>query len=344
MVQANSRAESDYSANSDSLLARFAVRALFRYYNRVMLTKAAVVLVPWVAMTLLASAQTRSAPLPAAVTQAMAGRQGSAVVLDVGSGQLLASAHLDAAARRLAQPGSSIKPFTLLALLEASKLDASSALMCKRSLSIAGRKLDCSHPDTKQPLDPASALAYSCNSYFTSVASRLTPSQLRDSFLRDGFASPTSLTPKEAVGEVLLAPSPEQQQLQAIGEWGVRITPLELAHAYRQIALLEPKHDEKLAPLFTGLQESVAYGMAHAAQPQNAIAVAGKTGTARADEGPWTHAWFAGYAPAENPEIVVVVFLEKGRGGGDAAAVARSIFAGFAQSRAQLATKAGGRP
>jgi len=58
--------------------------------------------------------------------------------------------------------------------------------------------------------------------------------------------------------------------------------------------------------------------------------VAGKTGTAVADEGPWTHAWFAGYAPAENPQIVLVVFLEKGHGGSDAAGVAREIFAAFA--------------
>ncbi len=58
--------------------------------------------------------------------------------------------------------------------------------------------------------------------------------------------------------------------------------------------------------------------------------VAGKTGTAAAEEGPWTHAWFAGYAPAENPEIALVVFLEKGHGGSDAAEVAREIFAAFA--------------
>ena len=62
--------------------------------------------------------------------------------------------------------------------------------------------------------------------------------------------------------------------------------------------------------------------------------VAGKTGTALADEGPWTHAWFAGYAPAENPEIVLVVFLEKGHGGTDAASVAREIFAAFAADHA----------
>ena len=132
-----------------------------------------------------------------------------------------------------------------------------------------------------------------------------------------------------------LAQSPEELQLQAIGEWGISVTPLELVRAYRDLALLSQKNaDVKLtALLFEGLQESVSYGMAHAAQPASPMKVAGKTGTALADEGPWTHGWFAGYAPAENPEIVLVVFLEKGHGS-DAAALASKIFAAFAEDHA----------
>jgi len=184
----------------------------------------------------------------------------------------------------------------------------------------------------KEPLDAAAALAYSCNSYFTQVALRLTPEQLRDSLVRDGFTAATTLAPNEVAGQVMLAHSPEQQQLEAIGEWGVRITPLELARAYRQLALLAPQHDAQLQPLFRGLEYSVAYGMARAAQPDAGVTIAGKTGTAPADEGPWTHAWFAGYAPAQNPEIVVVVFLEKGHGGSEAATAARTVFAAEALS------------
>jgi len=269
----------------------------------------------------------------------MAGRSGTAVVLDVHSERVLASYRLDEAARRLAYPGSSIKPFTLIALLESGKLDGHTALVCKRAFSIAGHKLDCTHPDTKQPLDAATALAYSCNSYFTTVALRLAPAQMQESFVNDGFSSATSLVPGEAAGAVERARSPDQLQLQAIGEWGIKITPLELARAYRRIALMEPKHSVNLDSLFAGLEQSVAYGMGHAAEPETAMKVAGKTGTAPADEGPWTHAWFAGYAPAQNPEIVVLVFLERGHGGSDAAGVARAIFAAFAESHTpQVAT------
>ncbi len=279
-----------------------------------------------------AMAQRANSALQNAVAHAMAGRHGTAVVIDVRSVQVLASYHLDVAARRVVHPGSSIKPFTLMALLESGKVDANTALMCKRRLTVAGHKIDCTHPDTTQPLDPAAALAYSCNSYFTTVAQRLTPAQLRDGLVRDGFTSLTSLAPDEAVGSVALAQSPEQLQLQAIGEWGINVTPLELLRAYRQLALLQTRHEAKLAPLFDGLQQSVSFGMGHAAQPAAPIKVAGKTGTAPAEEGSWTHAWFAGYAPADNPEIALVVFLEKGHGGSDAASVAREIFQAFAAS------------
>ena len=284
----------------------------------------------WVQPPPCAIAQPSEVSLQKAVTGAMAGRSGTAIILDVHSGRLLGAYRLDVAARRVAHPGSAIKPFTLMALLESGKVNEQTALMCKRSVSIGGHKLDCSHPDMKQPLDPASALAYSCNSYFTTIALRLTPAQLRSSLLQRGFASPTALVQGEASGAVALAQSPEQMQLQAIGEWGIAVTPLEMVRAYRAIALMQPKHQAELDPLFAGLEQSVAYGMGNAAQPPSAMRVAGKTGTAAADEGAWTHAWFAGYTPAENPEIVVVVFLEKGHGGSDAAEVAREIFTAYA--------------
>jgi penicillin-binding protein 2 len=108
---------------------------------------------------------------------------------------------------------------------------------------------------------------------------------------------------------------------------------LELVKAYRTLALQYADHNVKLEPLFAGLQQVVSYGTGHRAQSAG-MAIAGKTGTAVADEGPWTHAWFAGYAPADDPKIALVVFLEKGHGGSDAAAVAHEIFDGFANSQA----------
>ncbi|HVP55767.1 MAG TPA: penicillin-binding transpeptidase domain-containing protein [Candidatus Eisenbacteria bacterium] len=273
--------------------------------------------------------------LQPAVTRAMARRRGTAVVLGVATGKILAAYQLDVAAQRVALPGSSIKPFTLLALLQAGKVNGHTALMCKRPLTIGGHKLDCTHPDIKQPIDPDTALAYSCNSYFTTVALRLTPAELQNGLRQYGFAAPSGLSQNEAMGSVALAGTQAELQLEAIGEWGVRVTPLELLRGYRNLALLSQEHDAELAPLFEGLEGSVSYGMGHFAQPDAALKVAGKTGTSLVEEGSWRHGWFAGYAPAGKPEIALVVFLEKGHGPTDAASAARQIFAAYFASRSR---------
>ncbi len=56
------------------------------------------------------------------------------------------------------------------------------------------------------------------------------------------------------------------------------------------------------------------------------VTVAGKTGTAENEKNK-DHAWFVGFAPAENPQIAVAVILENdGRSGGDSAApIARNV-------------------
>jgi penicillin-binding protein 2 len=98
-------------------------------------------------------------------------------------------------------------------------------------------------------------------------------------------------------------------------------------------------------------------GTARSARP-TVVDIAGKTGTAQAAQRArpeileklkddpvattrlvnWLqndHAWFAGYAPTENPEIVVVVFVEHGGSGGhNAAPIAKQVVeAWFARSR-----------
>jgi len=65
------------------------------------------------------------------------------------------------------------------------------------------------------------------------------------------------------------------------------------------------------------------------------LEVAGKTGTAqtiaKSDSAKGQdHAWFASFAPADDPQMVVVVFVERGGHGGDVAApVARKIYEAF---------------
>ncbi len=57
------------------------------------------------------------------------------------------------------------------------------------------------------------------------------------------------------------------------------------------------------------------------------ISVAGKTGTAEWDVSKDPHGWFVAFAPYEDPEIAVAVFIEQaGSGGTTGGPVARAIF------------------
>ncbi len=96
-----------------------------------------------------------------------------------------------------------------------------------------------------------------------------------------------------------------------------------------------PLAPENLALVREGMRAAVARGTGWRANLPG-VAVAGKTGSAeypgpRDREGKLpTHAWFLAYAPAENPEIALVVFIEGGgEGSVTAAPVAARILADY---------------
>ncbi len=260
------------------------------------------------------------------LARAMGGRAGTAVIVDVSSGHLLAIYHPAVAARRLARPGSAFKPFTLLALLNSGKLSPTDSWVCRRNVHVAGHNLSCSHPQIG-PLQAVSALAYSCNDFFASLGMRLSAAELQTAFTQAGFASPSGYIADEAVGFIQRAHTDTERELQAVGEGEMNITPLEMLAAYRGFALRRtaPQPTSADQTVFRGLEEATSYGVARLASIPG-LKVAGKTGTPRAKEGAWTHGWFAGYAPADKPEIALVVFLERGTGPSDAAPIAGEIF------------------
>ncbi len=260
------------------------------------------------------------------VARIMQERRGAAAVLDLKSGKLLAVYHPDVAARRLAMPGSAVKPFTLMTLIDSGKVKPDEKFLCRRDVRVGKVNLTCSHPQTGQPFDAATALAYSCNDYFTTMAGRLTGQELREAFVRAGLSAKAGLLPNEVTGSVVLTQTREQRQLQAIGEFGVHVTPLELLAAYGKFSryIYVSRNLPGWDAAFEGLLNSTDYGMSRLGQPKG-LRVAGKTGTSRAEEGPWTHGWFAGWAPANDPKVAVVIFLEHGTGPADAAPLAAQI-------------------
>jgi beta-lactamase class D len=262
--------------------------------------------------------QTRSVQV--ALHSALSGTRAVAVVLDGSDGHLLATEHMEEMDGATSAPGSTLKPLFLMAALEKGLIRENSTVVCRRHLRIAGRNLDCTHPLDQSVFTAETALAYSCNSYFASVATRFTPQQAAAVLREDGFGTRSGLLPGEASGLVRNPASEQELQLLVLGLEGVAVTPVQLARAY---VILSHQLPRELA-VRRGLEGSVAYGMAHnAATP--GLAISGKTGTASDPGQSWTHGWFAGIASRNKEKIVIVIYVPRGNGA-DAAQLAHRFF------------------
>lgn len=142
----------------------------------------------------------------------------------------------------------------------------------------------------------------------------------------------------------------------AIGQGDILVTPLQMASAYATLVnggtLFRPFivekiidtqnnpvevfspyalraqfiHTSDLAAVKAGLRESVVSGSARSLQSLP-VESGGKTGTAQFGIEGKTHAWFIGFAPYDDPELVVSVTVEAGGQGNDTALpIAKEIF------------------
>jgi len=241
-------------------------------------------------------------PLQDVLTGAYRGRGGAAAVLRISDGAVLARQRPDWMKTAGLAPGSAIKPFSLKAILRGG----AGTLLCRRRLAVAGQTLDCSHPAVSEPLDAAAALAFSCNCWFAAMARKITPAALWREFEAHGLRAGIA---RDADGLIL----------EALGVHGIRCTPLDLARAYRRLALNRARDGRQFAPVYEGLTESVSRGTSIAAGAATGDPVYGKTGTTRES------AWFAGF----NGDIAVAILLFQGTGGADAAPIAGKVFAAW---------------
>jgi cell division protein FtsI/penicillin-binding protein 2 len=247
-------------------------------------------------------------------------------VLDITSGHLLAAHQLNDASRTLAAPGSTLKPLALYGLVSAGRWNPANRVACNRQLIVAGHRLACTHP-LAPPFDAREALTWSCNTYFAAVARTLRSGELGQLLRPSGLLGLTGLTHDEAVAEFREPDSDDAKQLTLLGVEGVRVTPLELAAAYRWLAMELAAHPDSDAAqvVRAGLEDSASFGMAGQAS-LGGVRVLGKTGTAEGAESSRTHGWFVGMAPAEKPTVVIAVYFPAGRGA-DAAHIAGEILA-----------------
>lgn len=226
----------------------------------------------------------------------------SGVLLDWNTGKTLATA----GEQRSARPGSLLKPFLLAYALQHGIVQPSTRVYCRRTLHFAGRSLICTHPNDQPALDAEGALAASCNTWFASLARRMTAQDLQAALRQAGVSA--------AAGRL---DDPDTRVLTALGLENVSATPLQMATAYRTLLL----HELPASTVWKGLRGSVAYGMANSAR-LNTEEVLGKTGTAKNPGESWSHGWFAGAIPGR---FVLVVYVPRGDGG-TAATLAGSVY------------------
>ena len=157
-----------------------------------------------------------------------------------------------------------------------------------------------------------------------------------------------SWTPGDAVNlaigqsELLVTPLQIAAILAAVGNGGTLYRP----QTVEMLAVDPDSPDWTLAPVVTAqlplsaenmevIQDSLlgvtslSYGTAYQAFEGLEVPVAGKTGTAESGQHN-PHAWFAGYAPAQSPEIAIAVILEySGEGSTYAAPLFRKVLEAY---------------
>ncbi len=247
------------------------------------------------------------------------------------------------------EPGSTMKPFTVMAALESGHVTPSYSVDTSPGYIFVGGKV-IPDPVNYGVLSLSKIISKSSQVGISKIALSMEPSVIRDMYFRAGIGQVTGLGfPGESAGALPNRTKwhPIEQATFAYG-YGLSVNAVQLAQAYSVIAsggvfnsakLImqdDPQPgqrvvDQKFVSQVTDMLKEVVKpgGTATRADLEDYI-VAGKTGTAHkvkkegyADDK--YVALFAGFAPADNPEIVSVVIIneppsEGGYSGGKAAA------------------------
>jgi penicillin-binding protein 2 len=98
-----------------------------------------------------------------------------------------------------------------------------------------------------------------------------------------------------------------------------------------EVANRVPVSQENFTVMREAMRQAAVYGPARTGA-SSLVSIAAKTGTAefgvQLPDGRYqsSHAWYTGYAPIDDPEIAVVVFLERGVGATNGGPIAKQIF------------------
>lgn len=302
---------------------------------------------------------------------------GSAVILDVETGEVLAMVNqpsfnpnnrrnLSPAAVRnramtdLFEPGSSVKPLSVLAALESGKYKPHTAIDTSPGhVRVPGMIFY--DPGNYGLLDVTGVITKSSNVGTTKIVMDLDPNDVHALFFRMGLGQTTgSGFPGEATGDL-----PNRSPWSAVERanfafgYGLQVTTVQLAAAFAIIAnegvkqpvsllrknaepgqaILNRQHARQVLAMMETVTEPGGTGTRARLASYTA---AGKTGTARKLVGgeysfEAAYSVFAGMAPAHNPRIAVAVMIDEARAGESGGGrVAAPIFADIAEGALRI--------
>lgn len=270
-----------------------------------------------------------------------------------------------ATASRLYPPGSVFKVVVAAAALGTGRYTAESKLPGPAKLKLPESTTtlpnDFSGPCSGSgEISLANALRISCNTAFGSLGMTLGTETILSQAEAFGFSRALNVPLPVTPSSFPVDPSQAQLAQSAIGQFDVRVTPMQVAMVSAAIAnggtlmkpyladtinganlevlrreqpekLSEPVSEETAKQLTSMMEDVVRNGTGTRAQISG-VRVAGKTGTAQQGAGEPPHAWFTAFAPADDPKIAIAVVVEDGgkrgkraSGGTVAAPIAKEV-------------------
>lgn len=275
---------------------------------------------------------------------------------------------MNRASQGLYPPGSTFKIISALEYIREHPSDWSKYYYnCSGKITKGDTTIRCFHGTVHGGLDLKGSFAKSCNSSFANIGlglDRTAFAKTLESLMFnqvppvDFEANPSHISMREnmteenimqtAIGqsETLVTPLLMNMITQAIANNGVMMKPYmvdkvvssdgKIIKNYGPKSLGTVMTEEEVAVMRTFMEAVVQSGTATALKGMPYTS-AGKTGSAEiSDSSDISHAWFTGYAPADEPVIAVTVIMERaGTGGSTAVPVAQRILSGYFGRRLQ---------
>lgn len=266
------------------------------------------------------------------------------------------------ATQGLYPPGSTFKIVTALEYIRQNPdTYGDYSYSCKGSFRSGGYGISCYHGTNHGSVDFESSFARSCNSSFANIGMGLDRELFRDTLddLLFDRALPISLNYSISHVEDMGEMTDGEMMQTSIGQGRTQITPMHLNMITCAIAnggvLMKPYvidwvesaegnvvktfQPESFGYLMTEEEAGILREMMTAVVESGTATklsgrdytAAGKTGSAEYNNVKGdSHAWFTGYAPAEDPEVCVTIIVEGAGSGGDyAVPMARRLFDGY---------------